>query len=225
MSKYKKEMSALSIFGLIFLLAVALSAAEPVPVEVLNAAEEGLNRYLDAIPDGQLDHFGFTSKEEFALTTVGTPFRVYTIKPAELFSFNEGDDISSVISPTTLWMVPVICAGSSRALLKVDLMNGEWKAVGIGASVLASEMERVEDFLIRFSGYETKFVRIYQASKDLILLSKGGVSHFVPLRSTDYDLGPLKQGEVYEYRLIDPSEIITRLVPVVEKNLEIFHGK
>jgi len=213
------RMVALCVLALLCLLVVPCLRAETPPEAVVVAAEKGLARYLNAIPENQLEDFGFTNKEEFAGTTIGSPFRVYIIPATQILSFKDGDDLCSLIMPTSLWLCPVICSGRARVLLNVDLMGGEWRAVGLSASYLASEMEGVAGYLAKFEGYERKYVRVYQAGSEFVLMSRDKECRLIPLRSAALVLGLARKGETYEYGTIAPSEAISRLAPIVKKNL------
>jgi hypothetical protein len=213
---------AVVVFVSLCFLAVPLLWAETPPAEVLHAATDGLGSYLNSIPVGGLDYFGFTSRDEFALATVGTPFRVYTLSPAAILSYEEGDDISAHAVPTNLWIFPVVCDGQARTVLTVDLMEEGWRAVNLGESYLAPEMVSMRDYLSQFDGYEARFVRVYQAARsDFILLTSEEVSWLVPLRSAALVLGLVRKGEPYQHTMMSSSEVMPRLAPVVRASLGV----
>ena len=201
---------------LISLLMMTSSNAEFVPDEVVSAARDGLHLYLNAIPEGELGHFGFTSKEEFDQTTIGTPFKKYTINPSEILSYKGEVNISSLLFPIEHWLFPLICKGKARVLLTVARMWGEWQAVDLGGADLAVEIEQIAQSWPTSRGYEMKFIQVYQANSDFVLLTKDGVSNLVPLKCASIVLGLVKRGETYQYKKMSPSEVITKLAPVVE---------
>jgi hypothetical protein len=205
---------------LISLLMMTSSNAESVPDEVVSTARDNLHFYLNAIPEGELGHFGFTNKKEFDQTTLGTPFKIYTISPSEILSYKGEVDISPLLSQIEHWLFPLICSGKSRVLLTVARMGGEWQAVGIGEASLAAEIEQIARSWPTSQGYEMKFIRVYQANSDFVLLTKDGVSNLVPLKGASIVQGPVKKGATYQYMKMSPAGILTQLAPVVEKAIQ-----
>lgn len=216
----KKRTLVLLTAWLISLLMMSSSNAESAPDEVVSVARDGLHKFLNAIPEGELRHFGFTSKEELDQTTIGAPYRIYTIRPSEIFSYGGEADISPLLSATEHWLFPVICSGKARVLLTVALMHGQWRAVDLGGASVAVEIERVARTWPASQGYEMKFIRVYQASSRFILLTKDGVSNLVPLKGASIVLGLVKKGERYEYKQMSPAEVLPKLAPVVEAALQ-----
>jgi hypothetical protein len=214
------KMTAAVVISLSLLIVPTLRAETP-PAEVVEAATDGLSEFLNGIPEGELEHFGFSSEDELATATVATPLRVYTISSRSIISFEEDSDVLSVASPTNLWLFPVVCSGEARTILTVDLMEGEWMAVDLGGSSLAAELDQVALDVAQLEAYETRFVRVYRANSDFVLLSKDEVSRLVPLRSAALALGLLERGKTYEYKVMAPSEVLPRLAPVVSRSLRV----
>jgi len=189
------------------------------PTAVAEAAGRGLPRFLDAIPANQMYQFGFLAEDEMARATLSDPFRTYTIRPADLLSFEGGQDITSIVRATSLWTFPVVSSGEPRALLTVDLMGGEWRAVDLAGSPLAAEMASVGAYVDGFAGWEARYLRIYQAACSFVLLTRDDEARLVPLESGALILGLIHSGERYEYTTVDPSEAILALAPIVRENL------
>jgi hypothetical protein len=216
----KKRISILLMACVISLLMMSSLNAESAPNEVVRAARDGLRMFLNAIPEGELGYFGFTSKEEFDQTTIGTPFRIYTISPNKILSYKGEADISSLLSPTGEWLCPVICLGKARVLLTVARMQGQWQTVDLGGAIDAVEIEQISQSWPPSQGYEMKFIRVYQANSDFILLTKGKVSNLVPLKGAAVVLGLVKKGETYEYKQMSPADVLPKLAPVVKAALQ-----
>lgn len=188
--------------------------------EVVQAAVDGLGYFLERLPTEIIANYGFSSKEELSQATVGDPFRVYTITPDKIMSYNKKIEFSSLISPTSLWLFPVLCHGEVRTILTVDLVQGKQEAVAIGSSRLARQLALIKKKWPSSDGYEHKLVRIYQAKSDFVVLSKDGTTKIIPLYSAAV---ALQLGEPVEgvYGLYDPAEIISKLIPPVHQAFQL----
>lgn len=218
--KTERTVFALAAFTLFLLiLPVSSMSGETAPQEVVQAATDGLGSFLKAIPMSDLSHYGFSPNEDLTQATLGKPFRVYTISPDKILSYETQMELSSIVSPTSLWFFPVLCRGEVRTILTVDRMGEKWQAVAIGSSGLAGQLKSVKDKWPESEGYEHKFVRIYQAMSDLVILSKEGAFEVIPLESARIALNLGKVGEgVYEVH--STSDIIRKLIPVVRQNIQ-----
>lgn len=191
-------------------------SAEEIPSEVVNAAQQKLHFFLDAIPDQDLEYFNFSDKDEIDQAVIGDPFKVYTIKPEEILNYNPDTSVQGIISQTSKWFVPVISKGETRTFLIVDLIDGEWRAVGIASSGLAKEWASALKTYPSSQGFKHTFLRIYQAASDFILLSKNGETQMVPMVSGRITL------ELGERKGYSPSDIILGLQEPVRKNLSTY---
>jgi hypothetical protein len=189
--------------------------AERVPREVLIAAGDGLSRFLNAIPPGELEHFGFGNHEELSRADVGEPFRVYTMDPQEILGFAKGEPVEVGIHPTEVWQFPVVAEGTSRTLLTVARMPDGWEAVDLGGLSPAIEMEELADRWPASEGHELMYVRVYQTGSQFIAVEKDGDTHLVPVESTARSLGMLEESDLFEYRLLAVSETVSILAPFV----------
>jgi len=217
-----------------------LLCAETVPADVRTAAEQGVSRFLDAIPDDDLNRFGFTKEAELSQTTLGHPLPVYTIEPLRILDYQGEEDIAGLITSMDSWLFPVVCGGSYRVLLTVAWWEEEWRAVDLGASHLATEIEQIiqswEGLIGRLPTDENepegseesqkqalnnlKLIRIYQANCDFLLVSEDGASYLIPLQGTARALGLVGLGESYAHGVMNTAEALTRLTPLVRESLE-----
>lgn len=208
--------------GFLFILLIFPASAisrEAAPQAVIQAAIDGLGTFLEAIPSQDLEHYGFASAEDLTYATLGKPFKVYTITPDKILNYGQDTKLPSVVSPTNRWLFPVICWGKVRTILTVDFVHGEWRAVAIGRSGLAKQLERIENKWPDSDGYDHQFIRIYQAQSDFVAVSKERILKIVPLESAAVAL-KLKKAIEGTYVLYDPSEIIPKLSPIVRENLQ-----
>jgi hypothetical protein len=175
---------------------------------------------LNAIPEQDINKYGFSNIKEMDQATLGNPFRVYTLSPEKIINYQKSHNFSSAISPTTMWFFPVLCNGAAKTLLTVDFMGDEWRAVAIGSSGLAKQLGEVIKKWPESEGYGLKFVRVFQARSDLIALSHEGKVKIKPLNSAEASMQLGKKGISTHERLYDTSEIMQKLSPVVIKNIK-----
>jgi len=195
--------------------------AEEIPAEAKTAAEEGLKPLLEAIPVGELGYFNFTDQGEVDQAKLGGPFMIYTILPDEILNYAAGTDVKSIISATNIWLFPVVSKGEARTLLTIDFVDGNWRAVSIGGSGVAkqwADITKMDNSAVGGGIY--KFVRIYQAASDFVLMPAEDIG------GTKMVLVPLESGritlELKGEGAYDPSEIILGLQEPVRENLEAF---
>jgi hypothetical protein len=137
---------------------------------------------------------------------------IYTISPDQILNYNVGSDVESIISPTDIWLFPVVSKGEARTLITVDSVDGEWRAVSIGGSGVAKQWASITGN----SSAAYKFVRVYQAMADFVLMSDVGETKMAPLESARISLELEGEGAC------DPSKIILELQEPVRQNIEAF---
>jgi len=163
---------------------------------VYQAAEAGLHPFLNSIPQGFESSFGFGGREEFSLASLGSPYQLCTIHPKNLAP--EAVAGEGLILPLEEFRFPIICRGTMRALLTVARMNGEWRAVEIGAAGLAAELNKLE-MNYPASGKESQriLLRLYQLKIDFAGFRETSQrleeTTFVPLRSARLALGTAEE--------------------------------
>lgn len=87
-----------------------------------------LAAYLDAIPAGQEETFGFHSRGEFVSTTLG--------KPLAMFELQKGPKIAFL----NYWRVPVLVGDDFRALVDVQRSGTGYVVVAIGSAPFATRL-------------------------------------------------------------------------------------
>jgi hypothetical protein len=189
----KKIILLYSILSVSVLLVICLNMTyAEIPGDVNNAAELGLSRMLDSIPQGYELKYGFANREEFAIATIGTPYQMYTIHPDVMKdNVTVTDDM---ITSAEEWRFPVICNGSIRALLTVAKVKGQWQAVDIGAATLASEIDALEKGLsLKRREINRIILRLYQINSDFIVITEGSAKitngSFYPVKSSRIGVG------------------------------------
>lgn len=152
----------------------AYSAAE--------AARSGLEFYLAKVPAGMEAAYGFDDRAELARCTLGSPYSVLTVDPAQA----RGAGPLRLLDTGQL-RYPILCSGHARALLTVAHTADGFAAVEFGAAVLARELESLEASTHTAVAGTRAIVRLYQLAADLVLLGPAGLkpeeSPLYPLRS------------------------------------------
>jgi hypothetical protein len=187
---------AFSVLLAIFIVHVTAPCAEEPAAAVKEAAAKGLTSLLPAILGDGVEHYNFSDPKELGQATLGEPFRVYTITPETILNYSSGVPIEKIISPTTVWLFPVVAKAEMRTLLTVDQVAGEWKAVAVGSSGLAKQWAEITQERPASEGYEYTFVRVFQATSDFVLVSRLGETEIIPLESARVSL-ELVQGGAY----------------------------
>ena len=217
--KVKKTTQIICMLTVFLIFAAPALARETAPQEVLQSAKDGLSSFLKAIPFSDLRHYGFSAGEDLSRATLGTAFRVYTITPDKIMDFESNMKLSSLVFPTELWFFPVLYNGEFRTILTVDKMNGQWQAVAIGSSGLATQLEDVAAEWPESEGYEYKFIRIYQARSDFVILSQKEMIRLFPLESARIALKLTETGKKGS-KLYKTADIIPKLIPIVSQNIQ-----
>jgi hypothetical protein len=188
-----------------------------VPQEVWDAANEGLGPFLQAIPADNSEVYGFPASGNLEQATLAQPYRVMTILPEALFGLTATDDIRSAVTATDMWLFPIVQGNQPRAILTVDNMNGEWRAVSIGSAAIARELNQIGQSWPD-GRFERSLIRVFQATSDVMLVIENDVVDVVPFESATKSLRleELGRGASQRYTV---SEIVTRLVPAVQQNI------
>ena len=199
------------------LITTNVSSGECVPPEVVKAAADGLNSFLGVIPLDDLSHYGFSNKEELSKASLGEAIRVHTITPDKIIDYDPGKEFLTLVSQTKVWFFSVQSDGDIKTLLTVDMVDGKYKAVAIGSSGLAKQLNKIKKEWPESKGYNHTLVRIYQAKSDFIIVAKERTVKIAPLESASLMLGVEKA----KMNLHEPSEIMFKLISPVQKNLEL----
>lgn len=218
----KCENFSLICLTFIFILIFKSNAfAGDIPSEEIKlAAKQGLVKILKDKRNNGFHRLGFKNEAEIASANIGDGFKIYTIRPEKLLNVPTLQDVRALVSPTGQWQFTVLVGGTAYALLTVDFVDGKWTPVSIGASGLAKELRDILEAWPASSGYEYRMIRVYQASSNLVELSRGGKVHgIIPLSS----FLMASTGEVHAFDPHDvrnPEEVLEGLVPVVKRNIE-----
>lgn len=119
------------------ILSNSITAQVNIKSQVKAEAKENVNSFLNLIPQGQEQEYGFNSREDFKKVTIGESYQVYFVE-------RKNGEVN--LLATNTFRVPVLVNGKSVALLTVKRnKNGETKIVDFGATKLAKELEAFEN--------------------------------------------------------------------------------
>ncbi|MCM2356852.1 MAG: hypothetical protein NDI77_01775 [Geobacteraceae bacterium] len=212
-------------FLMILVLALSapyLAAAGGAPSDdIKRAANEGIAVFLKDSRIGGLHRLGFESRADIDSAELGEGFQIFTIHPSKLLDESVSMDFQSLVAPTNQWKFLVVTGDKANALLEVNFVDGKWIPVGIGASVLAKELSGFLAAWPASSGYQYRFIRVYQATSDLLELSlEGKVLGIIPL--TSLIVKKERPRGVFDLRdLRAPSAVLMDLRPVVRQNMQM----
>jgi|GEM_PF-1449453 len=169
----------------------------PVPAAVQEAAAQGLPVFLQKIPAGSEERYGFASRDLFETATLGAPYQVCTLHPAE------AQKAQPAITPLQEWRFPVMAKGTACTLLTVAHFKGAWRAVDIGAAVLARDLQNLRQQAPKGADRHM-LLRLYQAKSDFLLTTAKDTTpeqgSLYPLTSAIREL-KLETGGVKAYSL------------------------
>jgi hypothetical protein len=200
------------VLSLSLLAGTATAAAPP---EVLDAGRTGLPRMLRAIPEKDLQSYGFSDRRETSRATLGEPFRLYTLEPEAIIACAQGRTSLLEAQPTNRWLFPVLCDDRPRTTLAVAYLDGAWQAIEIGGLSPVPQMLELARQWPAAQGYRLRYILVLPGGAQLVEVAHESTSDLVPLESTARALGLLGEGEVYDYPLMPASEIATALEPIV----------
>jgi hypothetical protein len=195
---------------------IAPLSAQDVPPAAKAAAEKGFRSLLEAIPPDALSHFNFSNTDEVRQALLGEGFRVHTIPPELILSYDGNVPIEEMIRPTSMWFFPVISRGQIRTLVTVDMVGKEFKAVSIGGSGLSRQWALVQEIWPSSGKSERFFVRVYQAAADFVVISDAVETKVALLKAQ----GEKTLAGGRELTLHDPADVIMGLQGRVRENID-----
>ena len=219
-SEFLSNLMIIVFVSILQVIFVSLAEAMP-PEEVVNAAEQGLINFSQNIPPQNFSQLGFLSQDEISKNQLGEAFQIYTIHPDDLLNFEKNIwSISDLLVPTNLWNFLILSDGLAKAVLMVDFFDNKWTAVGIGSSGLAVQLKKIIETWPLSSGYQHRFIRIYQANADFVEITLSGTTvGLIPLTSGRAAMD-LADTNFNALDLHDPQNILTSIIPIVKENVK-----
>lgn len=215
----------------VFVIAAAIAAllcvfppanpADSPPLEAVSAAEAGLGHFLtEVVPPSELVNFGFAEGEDASAARIVEPWLLHAVTPAAIRSATAETDVGELVTPTGLWLFPVVLGGRARCIITVERMEKGWEAVGIGNAALAVELEKIARQWPKSGGYSPKLVAVYQAAAYFFTVPEAGGRNFTPLTFDGVGFGGYYQRALPEYSVTAGlGEVINPLKEAVEANI------
>jgi len=172
---------------------------------------------LDAIPASDIGHFNLANLGEIRAARLGTPFRQFTIDPGQILNYDPSKPLDELVTPMGIWYFPVVVDGRARTLLYVEVVNGVWRASGIGSSGIAVLWDAAQAARPSERGHANLFVRIFQTQGDFVLSTREGVAEMIPLKSSPMTSPELERRGLR--RTYDPASVILSLQDAVKRGM------
>lgn len=240
-TSYKKNVLALLLPALGLAMAgsgtpLPAAAQAPTPVgkivlrdqsnlSLRKAAETGLRQMMTTISRGQapdakppqnfpiaVDRYGDLGK-----VSLGIGFEINTIDPAVLTKADRAADLGAMTRSTDIWNFVILSKGQPVGLLELDKVQGRWQAVGAGSAKLAAEVVAIAP---KTGDGSFRFVRIYQATSDLIeVRGNDKRSQYLPMRSAQRSL-PIAGLSTKTDATMSSEDLLPALQSAVRSNLQ-----
>jgi len=182
--------------------------------KMIKEAMNELQVWLKKIPGGNESGYGFTSRDEFSLATLGKPYQVFTLTH-EFFN-EEIQPGKNYLEATGEWRIPVMVNHENRAVITVYQNGNKWKIVELGARVLARELQEFERYPGLSKNDNLRLLRIYQLQSDFLFaddpsLSPGEINLY-PMHSAFMNIAKIKQGTKVKFEL-------NELLPYIKESI------
>ncbi|RMZ60658.1 hypothetical protein D1632_01345 [Chryseobacterium nematophagum] len=142
------------IYLLAFLMSLSYVTAQQKDDLILKAANSELLIYLNGIPIGEENDFGFERRDEFGKIKFGSPIEIVVM------------DDKGIIHNINQFRVPVKVDQKNVGLLTVTKNEeGQYNATAYGASTLSKKIESVEE---KVNKKATTLLRLNKAQSDFI---------------------------------------------------------
>lgn len=190
------------------------------------AAEAGLRQMMTTISRGQapdakppqnfpiaVDRYG-----DLGRVSLGIGFEVNTIDPAVLTKADRTADLGAMTRSTDIWNFVILSNGQPVGLLEMDKVQGRWQAVGAGSAKLAAEIVAMAP---KTGDGSFRFVRIYQATSDLIeVRGSGKRSQYLPMQSAQRSLPIAGLSAKTAGATVGSEDLLPALQSAVRSNLQ-----
>jgi len=175
----RKKRGSLFLGVLVFMIAFAASlpsfADEMESRDMVGAAQEGIRTFLRDVPLPQLQRLGFNSREEADRATLGEGFQIHAIwEFIHLRKDSKLEDLKPLAIPLDSWQFMVLSSGEPKAMLTVDRIDHQWKAVSLGGSNLSRALREVAKKYPPSLGFKGKILRMYKLDADFLEMTRRG---------------------------------------------------
>jgi hypothetical protein len=164
----KTMVTLLSVLLALFCVGLPLCRAGPadLPAGLLECADVGLRRFVAELKGQELSKVGISGDQaERGKLRLAEPLQIFEISPARLAANQTISSVSNLTSATTLWYFPVMAGDVAKAVLFVDKVGGEWKAVSLGYPRLATELKAIQNQWLNAKGFHVRLVVARQPNR------------------------------------------------------------
>ena len=176
--------------------------------EMMKDAGNQLKVWLNKIPGGSEQKYGFNNREEFPLATLGKPCQVFSLT-GDFFK-EELRPGKNYLETTGEWRIPVMVNQENRAVLTLVKKKNKWKVVSLGARVLARELQELEKYPGLGQSENLRMLRVYQLQSDFLLegdpFSSAVEITVYPMHSAVLNMQKIREGATVKLGL---NELLT----------------
>jgi hypothetical protein len=180
----------------------------PTDLLVMKAAESQLPIFLAKIRPGDEGIYGFTENDDLDGCAVGKPFRMLVFND-DFYAANKLVEEKNYITIKNEWRVPVTIRDTNRTLLIVDGNPGNYTVSGMGAPLLAKELQQVSTgawehnsfYLLQVSALLADF---FVTERDNSFID----AQFVPLESAIMAIPALNKNKKPFYSLTEVENMV-----------------
>jgi len=181
-------------------------------------ADRALPAMLQSIALEDYTLYGLSSVSAFDDLSIGQAYQIHTID-ANMFTAGNAD-FEQICRSTSMWYVELLAFGRPACLITVDKIDGEYRAVALGASALARELHSISEKLKTSDQANPTFLRVYQATSDFLITGEPFVSRsLIPLESARMSLG-ISEPDNGDFVAIGWNELLPKLTDAVARNLQ-----
>jgi hypothetical protein len=172
--------------------------------------------------DKNLQDLGFESQADIDNADLGEGFQIFTFDADKIIDESALQDFVSLVIPTKQWYFLIVAGNKANSLLEMFYVDGNWTLGGIGSTELAKAVHGILEAWPASSGFNHRFIRLYQGLSDFIEISREnktiGIIPIPPL--IERMNNPNKVYGTSDLR--NPKEILSGVRPVIKRNIELY---
>ncbi len=160
---------------------------QEIPREAITAAHSGYRQYLEKIPHGGENAFGFRDRAEFTKVKVGKPFRIYRL--VREFYEQPFSGSRDYLTASDEYRFPLVLKKKYRVMITVAKRGDAWEIVNMGSADMAKELQVLEKQGRGKSDVGKILVATGINGDFLLVSSRSGTEKAVPFESARTAMG------------------------------------
>lgn len=186
----KKRVSTLTMVVTVLFLSIILAVygVYGQDNEMKKTALKNLKECKKVFSDDEARKIGFDGKKDLKESTLGRPFKLYTINPDAMMKYEDGSELKKIVTDAHYYIYPIISDGINKALMWMYKKEDRWKVARIGSSKLARALRSTEG-TIRVKSEEKGIkeagppvlVRVYQLKLDFFFIKAEDKEYIIPI--------------------------------------------